>query len=445
MLSFILMKPQDLIRRKRDGKELSEREVEKFIAGVCNDSWTDAQVSAMLMAMFIHGLSQRELDALVKAMLYSGEVLDLSDIDKPKADKHSTGGVGDKTSLIVAPLVASYDVAVPMISGRALGHTGGTLDKLESIKGYKVELSTSQIKHIVKSCGFAFAGQTESLVPADRRLYALRDATSTIESLPLIVASIMSKKLAEGLDVLMLDVKTGNGAFMRSFDDAYRLAEAMVKTGDSFGVVTEALITDMNQPLGRFVGNKLEVYECICIMRGEIDEIMKPTADLSMELAARMLVNAGKFDSLVSAFMACKQKLSEGKVLEKFRENLILQGGDPNVCDDPVKFVSDENLVKLPVKSKREGFVVEIRTKDIGETVALIGAGRTKHSYSIDHSIGLECLKKIGDQVKEGEELCVLYCRSESQAVEASEKILKAYRIEDKPVVRPHLIHGYVF
>jgi pyrimidine-nucleoside phosphorylase len=255
------MNQQKLIRKKRDGEILTKPEINAFVRGVTDGTWADYQTSALIMAMFINGLSFDEQNALTEAMLDSGERLDFSDVDVPVADKHSTGGVGDKTSLIIAPIVAACGVAVPMISGRGLGHTGGTLDKLESIAGYNVNLSTDELRQTIKSCGFAMTGQTAKIAPADKKLYALRDATSTVESIPLIVASIMSKKLAEGLDALVLDVKTGSGAFMKELKDSKRLAEALVQTGNAFGVRTEAVISDMNQPLGKFVGNALEVFE----------------------------------------------------------------------------------------------------------------------------------------------------------------------------------------
>ncbi len=292
------MNPQNLIRKKRDGKAFSPVEINAFIRGVTDGSWADYQTSALLMAMFINGLNLAEQNALTSAMLSSGEILDFSDIGAPVADKHSTGGVGDKTSLLIAPIAAACGVCVPMISGRGLGHTGGTLDKLESIDGYNVRLSKKQFKTIIKKCGFALAGQTEEIVPADRKLYAMRDATATIESIPLIVASIMSKKLAEGLDALVLDVKTGSGAFMQNEGDARRLARALVETGNAFNVKTEAVISDMNQPLGKYVGNALEVYECLNLLRNEADVQSRATLDLSVDLTARILVLTGTSDSI---------------------------------------------------------------------------------------------------------------------------------------------------
>src|SRR5437773_3516229 len=288
------MRPQEIIAKKRDGGILSAEQINAFIDGVCGSSWTDYQISALVMAIFINGLNLEEQDALTRAMLHSGEILDFSDIELPKADKHSTGGVSDKTSMIIAPLVAACGVAVPMISGRGLGHTGGTLDKLESIPGYNVNLSIDEFRRIIKKCGFAMAGQTNEIAPADKKLYALRDATATVPYIPLIVGSIMSKKLAEGLDALVLDVKTGSGAFMESLDDSRRLAEALVRTGNAFGVRSQAVISDMSQPLGKYVGNALEVYECIKILRGEADDAMLATRELSLELSARMLFQIGR-------------------------------------------------------------------------------------------------------------------------------------------------------
>src|SRR5688572_3639823 len=266
------MRPQEIIAKKRDGGELTAGEIGAFIDGVCDRSWADYQISALVMAMFIRGLNDAERDELVRSMLYSGESLDFSDIDRPKADKHSTGGVGDKTSLLIAPLAAACGVAVPMISGRGLGHTGGTLDKLEAIPGYRVRLSVEEFRAVLKRVGYAMMGQTGEIAPADRKLYALRDATATVEAIPLIVASIMSKKLAAGLGALVLDVKTGTGAFMREEARARELARALVKTGNSFGVPTEAFLTDMNQPLGRAVGHSIEVQECVELLRGEAHE-----------------------------------------------------------------------------------------------------------------------------------------------------------------------------
>nr|HMS42143.1 thymidine phosphorylase [Pyrinomonadaceae bacterium] len=355
------------------------------------------------------------------------------DVDAPKADKHSTGGVGDKTSLIIAPLAAACGVAVPMISGRGLGHTGGTLDKLESIEGFNVNLSAAQFKKTLKKCGFAMAGQTKKIVPADRKLYALRDACAMVESVPLIVGSIMSKKLAEGLDALVLDVKTGSGAFMENIWDAQELARSLVKTGNDFNVKTEALITDMSQPLGKFVGNALEVYECIKIMRGELDETMQSTLDLTIELTARMLVLTGIAANVDDASAICLEKIWDGAALEKFKQNIELQKGNPRICDKP-EMLLDKKIKQIPIQSLQNGFITEVETKSVGNAICEIGGGRFKVSDKIDYAVGFSCDKKIGDSVKKGETLGILYCRNQKQADSISGKLQDAYKIaKEKP------------
>ena len=422
------MNQQEIIRKKRDGEILTSQEINAFVSGVTDETWADYQTSALLMAMFVNGLSPDEQNDLTRAMLDSGERLDFSDIDAPVADKHSTGGVGDKTSLIIAPMVAACGVAVPMISGRGLGHTGGTLDKLESIAGYNVNLTTAKFKRIIKTCGFAMAGQTAKIAPADKKLYALRDATATIESIPLIVASIMSKKLAEGLDALILDVKTGSGAFMKEFDDAKELAEALCLTGNAFGVRTEAVISDMNQPLGKYVGNSLEVYECVKILRGEIDQQMQPTLELSIELAARMLILCGVARTISDSKFQISNSLESGAALEKFRRNIELQGGDPKVCDQP-ESLFDVKLIKAEIKAVTSGFVSEINTSAIGECLSVIGGGRIKVEDAIDFAVGYRCEKTIGDQIRAGDALGVLFCRNENQFDSIREKLVSAYKI----------------
>ena len=427
------MRPQEIIAKKRDGEVLSYDEINNFVNGVCNGEWADYQISALLMACFTRGLNVEEQTFLTQEMLHSGDVLDLSDIDAPKADKHSTGGVGDKTSLIIAPLAAACGVAVPMISGRGLGHTGGTLDKLESISGYNVNLSLTQFRNIIKKCGFSMIGQTAEIAPADKKIYALRDATATVGYIPLIVASIMSKKLAEGLDALVLDVKTGSGAFMQTLDDSVNLATALVKTGISCNVATQAIISDMSEPLGKYVGNALEVYECLKILRGETDEFMKSTLDLSIELTARILVLTKITDSIESGRKLCESKLKKGEALEKFRQNIELQGGDAKICDAPEKLV-DECLLKVEIKAHKVGFISEIDTKAVGEAIVGMGGGRMKIDDVIDFAVGFECVKKISDVVKMDETLGVLFCRDENQANQVYENLQNVYQInEEKP------------
>jgi len=434
------MRPQQIIAKKRDGKILSRQEINAFIEGVTDGTWADYQTSALLMAIFVNGLAEDEQNALTEAMLDSGERLDFSEIDAPLADKHSTGGVGDKTSLIIAPMVAACGVFVPMISGRGLGHTGGTLDKLESISGYNVNLSTEEFKKTIETCGFAMAGQTAKIAPADKKLYALRDATATVESIPLIVASVMSKKLAENLDALVLDVKTGSGAFMQNLDDAKNLASALCKTGNAFGMKTEAVISDMNQPLGKFVGNALEVFECIKILRGETDEQMHQTLELSIELAARMLILCGVEKTVQSSKFKVQSVLDSGAALEKFRQNIECQNGDALICDDP-ESLFDKNLIRVEIKTEKTGFIIKIDAGAIGESVSQIGGGRIKVEDKIDFAVGYECVKRLGDKVKSGETLGVIFCRNKPQADSIYEKLSNAYKIGDeKPFEKFELI-----
>lgn len=437
------MRPQEIIAVKRDGGELTDVQIEGFIAGVTTGAWADYQITALVMAMFIRGLTANEQNSITRAMLYSGEVMDLSGIDKPKADKHSTGGVGDKTSLVIAPLVAACGVAVPMVSGRGLGHTGGTLDKLESIPGYNVNLSFSRLKRVMKDCGFGLIGQTKQIAPADKKLYALRDATATVPYIPLIVASIMSKKLAEGLDTLVLDVKTGSGAFIREYKESVKLAEALCETGRSFGVNTEALITDMSQPLGRFVGNALEVYECVKILRVEADAAMQETVELSMQLSANLLVQCGIAKRKRDAEKMLNEALSSGRALELFMRNIELQDGDPRICDSPEKLIN-RKLLKIAVTVKESGYLAEVDTFAVGRAVCDIGGGRVKAEDGVDHAVGFESELKIGDKVKRGGEIGVIYCRSNEQADLISEKLRNAYKISKTPPRIPKLIRARV-
>lgn len=427
------MRPQQLISKKRDGKVLSDGDIHLFIDGVCDRSWADYQIAAMVMAMFINGLNTREQYAITGAMLESGTRMDFSDIPAPKADKHSTGGVGDKTSLIIAPIAAACGIAVPMVSGRGLGHTGGTLDKLESIPGYNVNLSFTKLKSVMKACGFGLIGQTSQIAPADKKLYALRDATATVPYIPLIVASIMSKKLAEGLDALVLDVKTGSGAFMQSRADAVRLAKALCECGRKFGVKTEALVTDMSQPLGKFVGNALEVYECMKILRNEADDHMLPTLDLSVELTANMLVQCGIEKTSQKAKAKIQKVLESGDALERFRHNIELQGGDPRICDKP-EMLRAKGIRTVAVTAESSGFLSAVDTFAVGRAVCDIGGGRVFAEDQIDHAVGFASMKKIGDRVTRGEAIGVIHCRRRAQADAISEKLRAAYKIaKEKP------------
>lgn len=438
------MRPQDVIRKKRDGQELSRQEITFFVEGVTNGGIADYQISALLMAIYLNGMNGAEQQALTEAMLHSGKILDFSDIEKAKADKHSTGGVGDKTSLLIAPLVAACGVCVPMISGRGLGHTGGTLDKLESIPGYRVNLSTSEFRQTLERVGYAMAGQTAEIAPADKKMYALRDATSTVEAIPLIVASIISKKGAAGLDAMVLDVKVGNGAFMREPAKAEELAHALVRTGNSCGIKTRALLTDMNQPLGRAVGNSLEVLECINILRGDVEDGAKPVLDLSVELSAQMLVLANVDKTIEAAHERLMNVLDSGKALDCLRQNIVAQGGEPAVCDDPLKFLPLVND-KLPVTAERSGFITEINSTEIGHTIAAIGGGRVRIEDVIDPTVGFIANVKLGDAVRPGQDIGVVYCKDKAKASEAVERIKAAYVIEDENSVADlQLVKGVI-
>lgn len=426
------MRPQDVIRKKRDGEVLSRDEIVFFVDGVTKATIADYQISALLMAIYLNGMNDDEQSILTEAMLRSGNTLDFSAIDKPKADKHSTGGVGDKTSLLIAPMVAACGVAVPMISGRGLGHTGGTLDKLESIPGYNVNLSADEFEKVLRDVGYAMSGQTAELAPADKKMYALRDATSTVEAIPLIVASIISKKGAAGLDAMVIDVKFGSGAFMREPSRAKELAHALVKTGNACGIHTRALLTDMNQPLGRAVGNSLEVKECIDLLRGDIEDGARPVLDLSVELSAHMLVLSKVDDTLASARERLANVCSSGAALEAFRKNVSAQGGDARVCDDPSGFLP---LVSetFKVESARSGYVTKVNTAEIGHAIASIGGGRVRIDDAIDPTVGFLADVKIGDRLESGEALGTIYSSDAAAAREAAERIKSAYTLDDQP------------
>jgi pyrimidine-nucleoside phosphorylase len=427
------MRPQDIIRRKRDGAELSPEEIAFFIQGVTSGEIADYQSTALLMAIFLQGMTDAEQAALTEAMLHSGEILDFSDIPKPKADKHSTGGVGDKTSLLIAPFAAAAGVCVPMISGRGLGHTGGTLDKLESIPGYRVDLSLKEFRAILERAGFAMNGQTAEIAPADKKLYALRDATATVEAIPLIVASIISKKGAAGLDAMVIDVKTGSGAFMREQDRARALASALVTTGNSLGVRSQALITDMNQPLGRAVGNSLEVLECIELLRNEVSAGARPVLELSIELAARMVVLAGLEKSVDAARTRIQHVHESGAALECFRRNVEAQGGDPRVCDNPGQILPlTEKTIK--VESPRSGFVVKVDTEEIGHAIAEAGGGRVRIEDKIDVEVGFVGEVKIGDQLRAGDLIGAVFCGDTKRGELASRRIQAAFEVAEQPL-----------
>jgi len=445
MRAVTSIRPAELIERKRDGGELTADEIRELVLGYTRGEIPEYQMSAFLMAVYFRGLSGAETFALTDGMIASGETIDLgAAIGRRCVDKHSTGGVGDKTSIAVGPIVAACSVPFGKMSGRGLGHTGGTLDKLESITGYNVNLSTDEFRKIVKSCGFAMAGQTDQIAPADKKLYALRDATATVPYIPLIVASIMSKKLAEGLDALVLDVKTGSGAFMQSLEDSKKLSDALVQTGAKFGVKAEAIVSDMNQPLGQYVGNALEIYECVKILRGEADELAQATADLSFELSARMLLLSGVADSIEAARTLVESKVSNGEALERFRKNIGCQSGDQSICDDPDKLL-EKGIRKHQIKASHSGYVTAIDTLSIGNALSEIGGGRVKADDKVDHAVGFECVARLGDDLAEGATIGVLFCRDETQAETAGKRIAASYKLDPNPLQSmPPLIHAVI-
>ena len=430
----------DVIRKKRDGGELSRNEIESLVHAYTLGDIPDYQVSAWLMAVVLRGMNRAETAALTDAMLHSGDVLDLSSLSAKKVDKHSTGGVGDKTSLVLAPLAAAAGVAVPMIGGRGLGHTGGTLDKLESIPGFNVNLPVSQFRRVLDTCGCAMIGQTAEIAPADRKLYALRDVTGTVESPYLICASIMSKKLAEGIDALVLDVKTGSGAFMKSDKDAAFLAELMVETGERMGKQMVALITDMDQPLGHMVGNALEVIEVIEVLRGGGPEDLR---QLCIELAAWMLLLGGASASVSEGKQKSEELIASGKALEKFRHMVELQGGDPRSIDDMDRLPKAQHTIE--VVSAENGYVASWECESVGTACVILGGGRERKEDSVDPAVGIVLHKKVGDHVSTGESLATIHYNSAALAASARQRVQESCRITDSPPAeRRPLIHRVI-
>ncbi|HBF74261.1 MAG TPA: pyrimidine-nucleoside phosphorylase [Lactobacillus sp.] len=402
------MRMVDVIDHKRNGGALTNEEIKFFVDGVVDGSIPDYQTSALLMAIYFNGMADGEQAELAMQMLKSGDQLDLSDIPGIKVDKHSTGGVGDKTSLPLAPMIAALGIPIPMISGRGLGHTGGTLDKLEAIPGFKVELSEEAFKQQVKDIHLAIVGATGNIAPADKKIYALRDVTDTVDSIPLIAGSIMSKKIASGTDALVLDVKTGSGAFMKTEDQARALAKALVSIGKNAGMDCMALISDMNQPLGRMIGNALEIQETIDILKGEgPDDI----TNLVLTLGSQMVVLAKKAKTLDEARQMLEEVVADGKALESFRQMVIAQGGDERVIDDPTIMPQAKYKVDLPAKSS--GVVAKMTADEIGVASMLLGGGRQKADDQLDYAVGIELKKKVGDAVSEGESLLTIYADRE--------------------------------
>ena len=425
--------------RKGTALNFRAREIEDLVTAYTNDGIPDYQVSAWLMAVVLKGMTRPETAALTDAMLHSGEVLDLSSLPVRKVDKHSTGGVGDKTSLVLAPLAAAAGVAVPMISGRGLGHTGGTLDKLEAIPGFNVNLSVTEFRRVLETCGCAMIGQTAEIAPADRKLYALRDVTGTVESPYLICASIMSKKLAEGIDALVLDVKTGSGAFMKSENDAAFLAELMVETGERMGKQVVALITDMDQPLGNMIGNALEVVECVEVLQGKGPEDLR---ELCLELAGWMLHLGGVAKAVAEGKQQSAKLISSGDALEKFRQMVELQGGDPRVIDDPKRLPQAQHTMQ--VSSSKSGYLASMQCEQIGTACVILGGGRERKEDSVDPSVGIVLHKKVGDRVAAGEPLATIYYNAETRAARARQLIEASIEVAAAAPAKRPLIHKVI-
>ena len=431
------MRMVDIIEKKRDGKELTTQEINFFIEGYTKGDIPDYQASALAMAIYFQDMNDRERADLTRAMVNSGDTIDLSGIDGIKVDKHSTGGVGDTTTLVLAPLVASLGIPVAKMSGRGLGHTGGTIDKLESVKGFHVELTKEQFIDLVNRAKVAVMGQSGNLTPADKKLYALRDVTGTVNSIPLIASSIMSKKIAAGADAIVLDVKTGDGAFMKTEKDTEELAHAMVRIGNHVGRKTIAIISDMSQPLGFAIGNALEVKEAIKTLQGKGPQDL---TDLVLTLGSQMVILAKKAETTQEAKAMLREAITSGKAIAKFKEFLQNQGGDASVVDDTAKLPQAKYQIELP--AKKSGYVSRMVADEIGVASMLLGAGRATKEDTIDLAVGIVLHKKVGDKVSEGESLLTIHSNREN-VDEVTQKLYDNIFIEDTAKA-PQLIHEII-
>lgn len=432
------MRMVDLIEKKRDGKTLTTEEVNFVIKGFTDGSVPDYQMSAFAMAVFLKGMTEKEYSDLTMAMVHSGDTIDLSNIEGIKVDKHSTGGVGDTTTLVLGPLVASLDIPVAKMSGRGLGHTGGTIDKLEAVEGFHVELTEEEFMKQVNDIKLAVIGQTGDLTPADKKLYALRDVTATVNSIPLISSSIMSKKIAAGADAIVLDVKTGAGAFMKDIDDARDLAKAMVKIGNNVGRQTVAIISDMSQPLGFAIGNALEVKEAIDTLKGEGP---KDLEELCLVLGSQMVVLAKKAETIEEARAKLLENMKNGKALEVFKAFLVAQGGDGSVVDDPSKLPQAKYVQE--VVAKQDGYVSQIVADAVGTAAMKLGAGRATKESVIDLAVGLMLNKKVGEAVKKGDSLVTVYSSTEDIS-EVEKDLLENIKISTEKVEEPTLVYDLI-
>ena len=425
----------ELIRKKREGKHLTREEIDYLIFNYTKNKIPDYQFSAFLMAAFLRGMDENETSLLTESMINSGIIVNLNSIKGSKIDKHSTGGVGDKTSLIIAPIAAAAGVNVPMISGRGLGHTGGTLDKLESIPGFRTNLNLSEYKSVLRKCGAVLIGQTQNIAPADKLIYALRDVTATVESIPLITASIMSKKIAEGIDGLVLDVKTGSGAFMRKMNDAVNLAGSLINTAKSFNKRVIAFITDMNQPLGNYIGNWLEVFESIKILKGEIENDL---FDLSMQLSGAMIYLGKKASSIEEGADIAKQKIKSGEAFNKFLQISKHQNGDIKYLTNTNKY--SKSKFHTAIKSGTNGFLKTINTYELGMLALELGAGRKTKEDKIDPKAGIIFNYKIGDSVKRGDIIAEIFSDHKNKLKYVENNFLNALNFSKTKVKKPKLI-----
>lgn len=424
----------DIINKKRYNEELTDKEIQFFVDGVTDGSIPDYQVSALLMAIVLNGMNERETSYLAKAMMHSGDVIDLTSIEGIKADKHSTGGVGDKTSMALGPLVAACGLKVAKMSGRGLGHTGGTLDKLESIEGFNCFLTEEEFKKQVSEVGIAIIGQTGDLVPADKKLYALRDVTGTVESIPLIASSIMSKKLASGSDTILLDVKYGEGAFMHTIEDATKLAEAMISIGNSLGRNTMAMITDMNQPLGNTIGNAIEIREAIETLKGHGP---KDFTELCMQAAEIMLMQGKVAENKEEARKMLEEVVASGKAFETFKEMVKAQGGNVDMIENPE--LLPQSKFKTEIKSKESGNVKILHSERLGVLAMQLGAGRETKEQDVNHAVGLELACKRGDKVNEGDTICIVY-HDEDLKPEWIDELYHAFELTNEEVAPQPII-----
>ena len=430
----------EILQKKRDGGVLSREELSFFVQGATDGSLPDYQISALLMACCIRGLNEEETAYLTEAMTNSGSVMDFSSVQGIVTDKHSTGGVADTTTLLVVPLVAACGVKVVAMSGRGLGHTGGTLDKMQSIPGYRVEVSNAELLHLIDTVGGTIVGQTADLAPADKRIYAIRDVTATVENIGLISASIMSKKLASGTQAIVLDVKTGNGAFMKTLEDSFALARSMVSTGSKLHRDVLALVTDMNQPLGASIGNGLDVCEILKILSGERQD--SPLCRLSIELSAHMLTMAKRTETQEEARQLLWEALKSGAAKQKFYEMVAAQGGDPSVLDHPERLIQTKQVCEICAQST--GYIAEMDCVALGRASQKLGAGRLRIEDEIDPAVGIWMHVRIGDYVKEGEPLATFYVNDATHLKEAEAQFLQAVSIVSERVQPPALIYGLV-